>query len=356
MRIIEVENLEKYVLGGAVLGGGGGGSIKEGLKIGRLALNIAPITLLNADEIEDEDVVVTVSAVGVQSKGKIFPWQHIRAVKLLQDYGIKIDGLISSECGASANVNGWIQSAVLNIPVIDCPCDGRAHPTGIMGSMGLHRLKNYISIQAAVGRDGNHFSEMIVKGKLESTSRMVRIFSSEMGGIIAVARNPVKGKYVRRNGAPGALSLSEKIGEAMLKEEDPKEKVEKALNILKGKIICEGEVIGKRLYRKGGFDLGFLKIKDSGKNKYTVYFINEYIALYRWEEELALFPDLINIFNAENGQPLNSSEVKIEDKVIVTSTGKENLKLGSGLKDLKAYEVICEILEGEFNLKVKFHI
>ena len=40
---------------------------------------------------------------------------------------------------------------MLGIPLIDAPCNGRAHPTGVMGSLNLHRDPNYITTMTCVG-------------------------------------------------------------------------------------------------------------------------------------------------------------------------------------------------------------
>jgi len=61
--------------------------------------------------------------------------QEIGAPKRCAE-GLSISGLISSEVGALGVVNGWVQSAALQIPVIDAPANGRAHPLGLMGFDG----------------------------------------------------------------------------------------------------------------------------------------------------------------------------------------------------------------------------
>ena len=53
--------------------------------------------------------------------------------------------------GGEATVNGWLQAAVLGLPLVDLPCNGRAHPTGVMGSMNLHKITDYKTVQACVG-------------------------------------------------------------------------------------------------------------------------------------------------------------------------------------------------------------
>jgi len=350
LKTIRFEDVEKYVYGGAVLGGGGGGSINEGLKMGKIATQISPIKLLDIDEMNDEDTVVTISAVGTQSKGYILPSHHINTVKLLEKFGVKIDGFIGSECGAMAITHGWIQSAVYGKPLVDCPCDGRAHPTAVMGAIGLHKIKDYISIQAASGGERN--LEIIVRGNIETTSKIIRLFSIEAGGIVAVARNPVKISYLAKNGARGAIKQAEEIGEAIINAKKPLEKIENSMKILGGKIICMGEVRSKRLMSKGGFDIGFIDIMDEGNNKYKVTFVNEYMSIHKWDEIKALFPDLINIFNLETGLPLNSTEVEVEDKVAITHVPSTNIKLGSGLMDMEVYKPIEEILLKELNLEI----
>ncbi len=48
--------------------------------------------------------------------------------------------------------NGWLEASMLGIPLIDAPCNGRAHPTGVMGSLNLHRDPNYITTMTLCGR------------------------------------------------------------------------------------------------------------------------------------------------------------------------------------------------------------
>src|SRR5690606_516844 len=80
------------------------------------------------------------------------PVDYALALQMLQEHpGGRIARIITSETGAMGTVNGWFQSAVTGIPVVDAAGNGRAHPTGVMGSMALDRLEGYRSVQAAVG-------------------------------------------------------------------------------------------------------------------------------------------------------------------------------------------------------------
>src|SRR5699024_8734034 len=151
---LDKEILKYALLGGAILGGGGGGSAEMGKVAGNIALEYGDIELVEIDSIDEDEIIITASAVGAPAAVDryIKPKDYVRTVEILEEnLGMKIGGIITNENGGAATINGWIQSAVLGIPLIDAPCNGRAHPTGTMGSMGLNNLPDFISCQACVG-------------------------------------------------------------------------------------------------------------------------------------------------------------------------------------------------------------
>ena len=131
------------------------------------------------------------------------PRDYVRTIEILEENtGLKIGGIITNENGGAATINGWIQAAILNIPLIDAPCNGRAHPTGTMGSMGLNNVLEFVSYQAYVEGNpelGNRI-EGFVSGNIFKASTMVRQAAVQAGGLVAVARNIVDAKYVRKMG------------------------------------------------------------------------------------------------------------------------------------------------------------
>ncbi len=224
--IDETRHVKAAVYGGAFLGGCGGGSIEKELRLGELAVKLGGIKILEAHEVDDDDILITSSAVGGPStKREVKPSLFINSIRVLEECGVKVNCLVTAENGGFNTVNGWVQSAALEIPVADIPCNGRAHPTILMGSMGLHRDPKYTSIQVAVGEDENNRISVLVRGNLTWTSRIIREISVSTDSILAVARNPVKASYAKKHGAPGAISMALKIGEAIYKSlrEDPGE-------------------------------------------------------------------------------------------------------------------------------------
>jgi DUF917 family protein len=342
---VNKETVEAAVLGGAVLGGGGGGWIEEGRELARFAVEKGFREIFSVEDVPEDALLLTVSAVGAPSAGSaaLKPDDYVRAVELLlEKTGIKVGGLISSEIGGLGVVNGWVQSAFLNIPVVDAPCNGRAHPLSLMGSMALHRDKEYVSFQAAVGVDkakGNRVEDFF-KGSVQEASKLVREASIKAGGIVAVARNPVPAHYVKRNGAPGAIRMALKLGKIMLegrkilesKKQGSFEVVKGIAHYLGGNFQIKAGVEKLSLRREGGLDIGKLLLREQ-KRHYELTFWNEYMTLEANGRRIATFPDLIMTFDSEAASPLISAEIKENCEVFVIAVPSYKLILGSGLSD-----------------------
>jgi hypothetical protein len=350
MTRIDKDLVEAAVMGGCLLGGGGGGSMEEGRRIGRLAVETGLPRIVTPEELPPDAVVVTVSAVGAPAAPDQFctPMHYVRAVRLLSEGGLKIGGLITSENGGHASVNGWFQSAVLDIPVVDAPCNGRAHPMGTMGSIGLHRLEGYVSRQTAAGGnpDTGRYTEFTVAAGIVEASRLVRQSAISAGGMVAVARNPVSPAYIKENAAPGALSQAINLGRKMLETsaKSPGAAAQAAADHLGGEVIAEGVVEEAALETKGGFDVGKIRVSD-GTRMYELPFWNEYMALDLGGERLATFPDLIATVDLETGNPLPTASVRKGCRVAVLRIPKEKLILGAGMRDPALLGEIEKILD-----------
>lgn len=146
MSRIDEEWVEAAVFGGAILGGGGGGSLEEGRRLGRLALGLGVPALLNLDQLSNDSLILTVSAVGAPSTNQHpIPSYYVKSVRIMMDQlTAEIRGVMTNEIGGLAVVNGLLQSAVLDISLVDAACNGRAHPTGAMGSMELSMDRDLI--------------------------------------------------------------------------------------------------------------------------------------------------------------------------------------------------------------------
>lgn len=331
---LKPRSVEAAALGGALLGGGGGGWPEDGVTAGRLAFAVGTPGLVALSALPPDALIATVSAVGAPAAAERYtlPIDFVTALTALnQRVGGRIAGLITSENGGAATLNGWFQSAVTGIPVVDAACDGRAHPTGVMGSMGLESDPEYHSIQAAAG--GNPLAgrrvQAVVEGSLTACDRMIRQAAVEAGGMVAVARNPVTAAYVRDNGAPGAISQAVALGEIILGQKPSgRAAVAAALAVeLSGQVLARGPARGCTLETRGGYDVGRFWVDDV-----EITFWNEYMTVDRGDLRLATFPDLIATLDAATGDPVVSAAVTDGRELLVLTAPKSRLLLGAGVR------------------------
>jgi uncharacterized protein len=327
---------EAAVLGGAVLGGGGGGSIQDGMERAKTAVRLGSPVLISLDELNETDLILTASVVGAPAAAEKYlrPVDHIRAMKLLlEKRPLKFSGIIANENGAGSGVNGWLQAAMLGVPMVDAPANGRAHPTGLMGAMGLHRVKDYTSIQAAAGGNPEmgRYLEIVVEGALQPAANLIRYASVQAGGTVAVARDPVTVEYIKNHAAPGGTTQAIRVGEAMIgaRNQGAQAVIKSIVSVLSGEISVQGEVVEIRLETIGGYDVGLLTVKGDRKGELT--FWNEFMTLEIEERRKATFPDLITVLSLENGIPVSSAEVKKGQNIVVLVVPRANLILGEGV-------------------------
>ena len=340
--------MQAAAYGGGLLGGGGGGSISEGLQLGQLAIEMGRPRLVDLAELDDEAILVTVSAVGAPAARDQYlePIHYVQALQLLiERLDGPVAGLITNENGGLATLNGWFQSAVMGIPVVDAPCNGRAHPTGTMGSMGLDEVDGYVSRQAAVGGDpsAHRHVRLYTEGSLDSVGRLVRQAAVEAGGLVAVARNPVTVAYAREKAAPGALWQAVEVGQALLAAESPLNAAQAACDLLGGEVICRASVQRVILQTKGGFDVGQIDLQGG----YELTFWNEYMTLEQEGQRLATFPDLIATLSADEIRPLTSAEIKDGQEVLLIRVPREKLRLGAGMRRPELFRVAEEAVGKE---------
>ncbi|MCL6633544.1 MAG: DUF917 family protein [Alicyclobacillus herbarius] len=340
MHELTVQDVEHAVIGGALLGGGGGGWPDEGRAIGRMATELGNPMLAALDEFDDNDLLVTVALVGAPAAKEKYvkPVHYVRAIEMLESQLDRpVAGIITNENGPGTTVNGWLQSAMLGVPVVDAPCNGRAHPTGVMGSIGLHKQQGYTSVQAAVGGAGERKLEMVISGSLAAVSGMIREASVRAGGLVAVARNPVTVRYAREHCALGGVSQTIELGKRMVDAQHAggQAVIDAALAFLGGDVVHMGVVDFVNLETRGGFDVGTVRI---GNVELT--FWNEYMTLEQDGRRLATFPDLIMTIDRHTGQPVITAEISMGREVAVVRVPKERLKLGGGMRDPALFRAV----------------
>lgn len=345
---INQETVEAAILGGAILAAGEGGSIEYGRALGNLAIQLGHPSLIDINELSDGATLLCVSIVGAPAAPDRYlePVYHIRSVEKFIEYSrIKIDGIITNANGGTSTVNGWLQSVALGIPVVDAACNGRYSPTGVIGSMGLHLLDGYQSIQMGIGgnQNNNSYVEVFTKGSLLKSINMIRQSAVEAGGALVVARNPISVSYAKTHAAVGGISQAIALGHEILsKQGNSLAMVDCVCSFLKGDVMAQGKVNKFNLSTQGSYDYG-LVIVGEDQDRCSINFLNQYLTMEKNGKQVATFPDLIIILSLEDGLPLSSSKIKEGQEVAVIVVPKERLILGTELDAQTVFDQIRQL-------------
>lgn len=328
------ENGQQMLLGGWFLGGGGGGLPEGGQEILELVLKTGPVRFVSLDDLAEDDLLVTASLVGSPaSPDSCVAEHHYRQVydSFLAADDRPIAAFVTNENGGHSITNGWMLAALTGRPMVDAACNGRAHPTGVMGAMGLHALEGYCSLQTAAGGKGASQIALTVSGTVEQTSAAVRHAATLAGGYVTVLRNPAAVGYFRENSAVGCISQAMEIGRVW---QEHMENADKLLAALKGLLDCR--VLGRGTIRdialriEGGFDVGLVQV-DTDDGLLTVDFMNEYMTAEKNGQRLGTFPQLIALIDTDTRLPVCSAQLKAGQQVAVVCVPVERLKLGRGM-------------------------
>ncbi|GGG11177.1 hypothetical protein GCM10010924_45260 [Rhizobium wenxiniae] len=350
-RILTEKDVEAAVRGGSVYAAGGGGWSDHGRMLGYAAVSIGRPELITIDELRDDDWVATAAAIGAPASTTAWEMQgvdYVKAVQLLQDaLGEKVSALMIGQNGKSSTLNGWLPSAILGTKVLDAVGDVRAHPTGDMGSIGMANSPDEM-IQTAVGgnRAENRYIELVIRGATAKVSPVLRTASDMSGGFIASCRNPLRASYVRRNAALGGISLTLKLGEAII-EADARGGhaiIDAIVKTTGGSIIAEGEISAKSVvYTKEAFDVGTITV-GRGDRAVTLHVMNEYMAVDdAGGNRLATFPDIISTLSPE-GEPMSVGQLQIGMPVFLLHVPKTIIPLSSSVKDPSVYPIVEKAL------------
>jgi DUF917 family protein len=352
---LEETNVEKIIYGAGVLSGGGGGSIAVGLDVGRRALAAGKIDVIDLAQLDDNAVLATVSVVGPVDEGGMGRFEDSFATHSLELFSrtveTEINGLVPSEVGAWAIAYSWLISAMTGIPIVDAPCNGRAHPASIMGSLGLHLVPGYVTAVSAVGGDqeAGTYLALAARGPVEREMQFVRSASASHG-LLAVIRNPTSAGYIRENAAVGALQQAQLVGEALLTHL-PKgftEVAQAIADILTGRVTSVGQVKSVDLSEKGGFTVGSIWLDDGSDGNMQVLVCNEYMMALHNESPVAVFPDLIVLLDETTNLPMLSTAVEPGRRVALLTVPRDRLNLASTMDDRSLLRPIEELLGMQF--------
>jgi DUF917 family protein len=309
--------LESLSCGSEIIGGGGGGNtfpVRSVLNY-YLRENHPPVTI-GIDDISDSALVMGVAYLGstMVIEERLPQGRNlISSIKTLENFiGEKTSAIIPIE---GAGVNALIPllaSVNSKTPVIDADGMGRAFPELSMTTFSI----NGISASPLTISDDR--GNVVVVEELEEklTEEMVRGIALIYGGGAWLTAFPMTGAEARKFSIKGTISRNIRIGDVLLENTSPKEKIKKLEREFNVRLVGEGYVKEIFRYREGKFSKGDLFIKCYDDRFLKVSFQNEYLMITEQDEVIASVPTIITLIDAYTLRPIRTDEVTTEDEVL----------------------------------------
>ncbi|MDI6824444.1 MAG: DUF917 domain-containing protein [Bacillota bacterium] len=316
MRKLDWEGIEDLLLGCAVLATGGGGRLESGLALARACWERwGPVTLVDPDELAEEDLVVSPYFVGaVAPAGKeeregaaLDSYEPLLAARALERFlGRPVAAVVATELGGGNTAAALAVARMMDRPLVDADPAGRAVPELFHSTFYLDgvpiapfALASAIGDLAIVERVGDDF-------RAEAIARAFAVASGDRAG---VADHPVTGRVARRALLCGTLSRAQEVGAALrVAREAGADPALAAARAGGGMVIFRGTVAEDSTFSiAGGLTHGEVKVAGRGSYRgrtVEIAFRNEHMVARMDGAVVATIPDLISLLEEGHGTPV----------------------------------------------------
>ncbi len=324
-RIVSASEIESLALGAWILGTGGGGSPYYGLlNMRRLYQDGTRVTLMEAADLADDDLVAVVSQMGAPLVGQerlTDPRTMARAVTMMEEYlGRAFRAVMSVEIGGGNSLQPFMAAALLDKPVIDGDAMGRAFPEAQMTSFAIHDLPMYPLTLADV-RDNAVIVQRAASWKwMERISRKACV---EVGSVAATCKAPRTGREVKDCAILGTTTKAIRLGEAVqAARRAHRDPVQAVIDAERGMLLFGGKIQDVSRRATEGFLRGraVLEGLDEWKNhRFELAFQNEFAVGWLDGEPRVMTPDLICVMDAVSGEAIGTETLRYGQRVRVVA-------------------------------------
>jgi DUF917 family protein len=326
--IVREQELRQIITGAALLGSGGGGSPKDGLKLldELISQGKAEVTLITNQEMAEDEWAVMVAEMGapkVFREAKSFP-ETVIAFNRMQEAaahsGRRLKYLMAGELGGFNTMVPLYVAALEGVPFVDADGNGRAVPE--LGA-DLYAVGEVPHSPITMASNNGDSVVVYLNDPLDhkSAESILRHISVAYGQLAAFCTYVVNRDMIVDKLAPGTMTLCMAVGMAF-READSFEQLSRALEDEVGaKKLFVGSISNVDLKSEGGFDLGITHL--DGAEAYagrtvSIGFKNENMLLReKTGEVIATVPDLIMLVDVEGLRPLTNADTKPGQKVAV---------------------------------------
>lgn len=332
MKKLTKQDLHDILLGAAIVGTGGGGSLEEGLKLVDKSYDEGyEFKLAEINEIPDDALIgspYTCGSIGNLSDEqqkkydalpKIKEAKEVLAIKVLEEYlGKEFYGVIATELGGGNTAAALNVAARLGKPIIDADPAGRSVPCLQHSTLFLNEVPITPMGLANQFGDTMVISNVANDDRAEVLARQTAVASFNSVGVVD---HPALWKVLKNSLIKNTISYCLDIGKtARIATEEGRNFAYDVSEKFNGYVVFEGEIEEADWEDREGFTYGNLNIK--GEDEYQgqtlrIWFQNEYIMSWKNGEVFATVPDSINIYNKDAKMPLLNPNGKEGMKVTV---------------------------------------
>jgi hypothetical protein len=238
---------------------------------------------------------------------------------MMEEYlGRKFRALMSLEIGGGNSIQPFMGAAMLDLPVIDGDCMGRAFPEAQMTSFAIHDLRMYPLTLADV-RDN-----AVVVARAASWKWMERISRKacvEVGSIASTCKAPRTGKEIKECAILGSTTKAIGIGRAVqAARRAHRDPIDAVLEVAAGIKIFSGKIHDIARRTTEGFLRGTAIIEglDAFRgHRFRLAFQNEFAVGWLDDVPRVMTPDLICVLDTVAGDAIGTETLRYGQRVTV---------------------------------------
>lgn len=323
LRPVSASEIESLAIGAWILGTGGGGSPYYGLlNMRRLYREGARVSLMDAAELADDDLVAVVSQMGAPLVGQerlTDPATMARAVRMMEEHlGREFRAVMAVEIGGGNAIQPFMAAALLGKPVVDADAMGRAFPEAQMTSFAIHDLAMAPLTLADIRDNAVVITRAASWTWMERLSRKACV---EVGSVAATCKAPRTGREVKDCAILGTTTKAIRLGEAVqAARRAHRDPVEAVLEAEGGRLLFSGKVQDVNRRATEGFLRGTATLDGLDDDKghvFSLAFQNEFAVGWLDGEPRVTTPDLICVVDSVAGEAIGTETLRYGQRVRV---------------------------------------
>ncbi|MFW5952921.1 MAG: DUF917 domain-containing protein [Candidatus Natronoplasma sp.] len=327
MKEIGKQEMDDMLVGSAILGTGGGGSLERARKNVKKDFDRGEkFELVSLDELDDEEMLASPYFCGSltpeddeKEKGVAHTYNAVDVLE--QHLGKKFSAMIATEIGAGNLAIAFSTAVKCGVPLVDADPAGRSVPE--LSHTTFHVYD--VPIDPIGVSDGKN--RVLIEDVEDDfvAEKIARSIAVSLGGTAGVCDHPGTAKDMRgtliEDSVTKSLEIGKKRRQAIENGVDPVEKITEGSD---GAKLFEGEITDYQWEEKSGFTVGEVLIENEEEDEMKIWFKNEHLMSWVNDEAYVTAPDLISIVTKDEAKPILNPNVKKGQSVAVLGFKADN--------------------------------